>query len=300
MVEMQFDPVKPIDMYRRLFTLTGGVSPTSWHAPPYPSMRASTSDPDDIPPVTRTRPVLGGNIVWASPCPDPYTLVPGFQPPAIGVTPAPNVDGYFAQHWAAAQEVSSNGSHNYSFNPPGGTPGFYRTSWSGSGNWSLYNDHVPTVDVTINGTVIWMFDHGVKFEDRVNINGSLNDLLVIVAKEGGPPSERLAIAFGGSFNATVPLVLVSDAGVGIEHDYNGGQGSTGIYVSVFADNLLLMGPRPSGTNALTLMHPIDAVPDQVNGVVTKLAELGLLPNTQPGFDASLVPLAGTWQELGTN
>jgi hypothetical protein len=140
-------------------------------------------------------------------------------------------------------------------------------------------------------------------------------LLVIVAKaRSGPllPEEpRTGIALEGGFHEPdgsrrCPVILVSDGRVNIENDFDvndSGEWASVMemtYLSVFARNAMVLGPRMQGTSPGTrmmrLVHPTNFVHDLPGGVVHEMVRQGKLPNTQGSILNRLQPIAGTWTE----
>jgi hypothetical protein len=260
-----------------------------------------------------------------------------------GGVPAPDVDGFLAAHWTGATEARSVGQNRYNLSALDSPDSvrFYRTTRL-SGNWSF--DFILSSEqqmkrwdpqVNVSGTVIWMFDKGIRSEGTIHVSGSgsRSDLLVLVAKPGNDPGiyspynpsapdayaynahrslRGAGIALLGSIRSTIPVILVSDGGVLLENrdfgygEYDGDdKTSTSVQcLSVFAKYARVLGPDSDmGTNpnqngpsgARTTL--VRNATDPIDARIDRLSDLGLLPNTAGALKGKLRFLAGSWREV---
>jgi hypothetical protein len=96
----------------------------------------------------------------------------------------------------------------------------------------------------------------------------------------------------------VPTFLISSGRIGIQNiDPNGGDRSSFTnYISMFADRVLVTGPWEVD-EVLTLQHLPSAVEDEAGGLLDRLYDLGVLPNTNAGMRANFQKVTGSWREL---
>jgi len=246
-----------------------------------------------------------------------------------GNVPTPDVNNFLNGHWATATEEDlPGGPKNFDLNAISSpdSVAFFRTTWTG-GDWSLDSPFVSPHNnkwdpqITVHGTAIWMFDHGIRSEGTVKVSGSnnSNDLLVIVAKPGSDPGtlnsgdvasnfhRSLAgagIALLGSITSTIPVILVSSGGVLLENRdlglFANGDDKTSTTVdclSVFAPYARVMGPdNDAGNPAYRLVFTRNAT-DPIDPRIDRLSDLGLLPNTAAGLKGKLGFVAGSWREV---
>ena len=124
--------------------------------------------------------------------------------------------------------------------------------------------------------------------------------LVIVAGMNGPvpntefgayDTDSIGIWFSGGLRADIPVILVSDGKVVLWH-YNNPDGSCAApELSIFAESVGLMGPRPP--HMASLRHPAQGPLN--NHFLPMLQGNGALPNvtSTSGYRLALVP--GTWR-----
>jgi hypothetical protein len=338
-LEAKFNPSRAPSLYKRLFSLSATGMPDS------SGLRVIRNDPAEA--ANQEGNYLGTYLygqLKQNVDNNPDMIFPFGNPPqstlslaSTGGVPAPEVSSFINDHWPAATEVTyPNGPKNFDLNALSApdSVGFFRSSWT-SGNWSFefrlreqpgnnYNKFDP--QVTVHGTAVWLFDKGIVSEGTFNVQGSghSNDLLVLVANPSSDPggfgldglgnSERslmgAGIALLGSINSTIPVILVSNGGVLLEHRDFGlppntppiqddKKSSTVSCLSVFAPYARIMGPDtdmgdPSQPQRLRFFRNTT---DAIDPRIDRLSDLGDLPNTAAGLKGKLRFLAGTWREV---
>ena len=105
------------------------------------------------------------------------------------------------------------------------------------------------------------------------------------------------IWFFGGVQSTIPMVLVSNGYVRIEHynNFTGSDAKTEIpYLSIFAQHAAMGGPEPPQIVRVTHdpLHPFD----QSGGLIDQLCDSGYLPNSS-GLGVTFAGIPGTWKEL---
>ena len=304
LLEARYQPSFTTDLYGRLMTLYGalpqgaGAFDTCLYVQEH-----SYNDPTED---RSQQTVLDGEVWqnntytdWALPVAPLSTL----SFPLFSGVPLPELDSYFAAHFATAVEANGNGqSHHYTLTGIGrrNDVGFYKSTWTG-GDWSLKIDSGSPVTIEVSGVVIWMFDHGFFSTRPVTVEGTVNDMLVMVAKPSTDEDQpNSGISTESSLDSpTVPVVLVTSGRVDLETFANPDLSTTIDFLSIFARNALIMGPRadPNGPpHALTLRHP-SGVSHPANATLEKLYDLGLLPNVATGSGRKLTMEPGTWREV---
>ena len=173
-----------------------------------------------------------------------------------------------------------------------------------SPTWSLYEGmNVDANFIQVSGCVVWLFPRGVWFYQTTEITGvgpAGTNCLVIVAGMNGPvpntefgayDTDSIGIWFSGGLRADIPVILVSDGKVVLWH-YNNPDGSCAApELSIFAESVGLMGPRPP--HMASLRHPAQGPLN--NHFLPMLQGNGALPNvtSTSGYRLALVP--GTWR-----
>lgn len=307
-LETRLEAVRNEDLYRRLLTLSNdldiaAVNPT---VPFYPTMAQTW---------------LTGEL-WKNGNNPSWQAAPGYgaglttQRPGSDVVPTPDVGTYFAQHMAGATVVNSI-SGVYTLDAGVGGTAYFKSV--GAGNWSLEDDNGTTPPSTpprirVRGKVFWLLDHGVRFDRSVTVEPAFGgvplpgDALVIVAGKNyltDPSTEDDAfkgIAFKSGLDTglvPVPLILVSDGIVSIEHKVANATGDSRVkFLSIYADGVYLLGPHGAGGTATSTLR-IEHTPGNpvYENLIDLLYDLGLLPNTSAGVDGTLPPVAGSWRDL---
>lgn len=283
MVEARFTPQQTDDLYRRLFTSA------SYITAPYKSGIDSTVR---LPQTYLNGPTrqVSSDIQWAA--------APGTRPvPEIGPVPMPQAASFISDHWSAAgtQDATDDGAGHYTLTGSilSSQPAFFRPPW---GLDSLY-DNKSSPSITVNGTVVWMFKRGMRFDNVVTIQtgNPLTSRLIIVARGGEldptHTSPSGGIWFFSGFNSPmVPVILVSDDRVVIESSGNPTANTTAPELSVFSNGVFVLGPLAGWAMTLTHDAAMDAVLDQ-------LYDLGVLPNKQAGQGIAFQPVTGSWREV---
>lgn len=305
LLEARYHPSRTTDLYGRLMTLYGALPQGAGAFDTCLYVQEHSYNP---PFEDRSQQTILDGEVWQNNTDTGWALPLSPEPAFVfGGVPLPELDSYFAAHFATAIEADGNGqSHHYT--PTGiGKPndvGFYKSTWTG-GDWGLKIDSgPPPVRITVSGIVIWMFDHGFFSQRPVTVEGTVNDMLVMVAKPSTDPNQHNSgISTSSSLDSPngVPVVLVTSGRVDLEMYEDPDLSATIDFLSIFARNVLIMGPRadPNGNQpqALTLKHPLPGVSHPANATLEKLYDLGLLPNVAPGAGRKLTMEPGTWREV---
>jgi hypothetical protein len=244
------------DYYRRLLTLSGNLIVID--SAPLPS------DPGN--PVHRQT-NLSGEI-------------------RVGGVMQPDVSTYFSQHSSAPQTPDSPpDSKHWELNTGGAQYAFFKTS-SGGAPYSVISRATipadPAITVHVSGGIaIWMLDRGMRADDKVTISGGPGSALVIVAgmtTEGGASNAERGFNLLGGLDSTIPLILVTNGIVGIEHKEQALLESSNMpFTSIYARDAYFMGPYSPPENPFAAQnisyHP------SVNPILDLLGNLGLLPNS---------------------
>ena len=293
----------PVDLYKSLITSTGFVE--------VPDENSSTHKP------CRPQTYLTGLIQLPSAADVSWVndLPASVRPDIRKIEPpSPGLDDYTVggRLWNIAQNVTRPVNGSITLGAPGQVT--YWKSYSQDSNnpdrptYSvLVNSGDPQLSVTVRGTVVWMFDKGFKSELPVEVHGGppnladpptwAPDCLVMVGKECdevfngerfpyGVWFFRHVTTFGG-----VPLILVSDSDIAIEHVESSSDPSTVSFLSAYGRKIRLMGPGPS--NHLALSHPQSAWADSV---IDRISDLGVLPNQPHAVHNKLNLVSDTWLE----
>jgi hypothetical protein len=236
-----------------------------------------------------------------------------------GALPRPDLNTYWSRYGSAEPIVKSNG--DILSLDAGAAPGavkYFREAPPSYSDLPTTQWGVNRSDVTLDvrGIAVWMLNRGVRCAGRVTVRqdppGPGPHALIIVARPNSPqdPDEppEAGIAFVGSatFAAMgyppVPTFLVSDGCVSLEQKKMPSTPSNSYYLSIYANNVVIMGPRGSIANPVNaphmeLKHPISIA---TNTLLDVLYNLGVLPNTTAGQRASFQQKPGRWREIPPN
>ena len=318
-LEAQYAPSGSRSFYRNLMTLSSSdtglfVHRRDWRDPPEP--------PDPWEENWKATYLEGE--VWQNALNNPDVIFPLGDPPhyvsppslRFGGVPDPVVSGYITQHSLAPGTIDvpkQPGSDPYVLNALGDPDSiaFFHTPGP-DGAWSLDMGNIPQPRIKVSGTVLWLLDQGLRVERTLQVEGSgrpqpNNDMLVIV---GGPQTGVLTdpdagIALLGSINSpNVPVILVSDGNVLIEHRDFGGSYPDDNYpsqigcLSIFGRSARIMGPDANYDyvtgSKLVFSHPEN---HPANAIINRLADLEYLPNTAGSLGGKLSLVSGTWREV---
>lgn len=232
------------------------------------------------------------------------------HPITTGSLPDPDVASYFAAHPpATAPPFTEQTGNNHRWAMVASAPysifstpaGLQQDPVKGPYYTAFLEDVGNAPDISVANTAVWLVPHGVRFNGTMSIHAlTPTATLIIVAQHNLDLSDEpdVGIWFFGGLNVDpgVSLFLVSDGKVKVE-DYNEPSTSTtASYLSIFAKDAYIMGPRPGSGHMMTLQNPLSLLPNPVDPVLDALYTLGLLPNTDAGLGAQLQPIAGTWSE----
>jgi hypothetical protein len=157
------------------------------------------------------------------------------------------------------------------------------------------------------GRAIWLLEGGGHFWGHVNVTGPPGSTLIIVATQGSntdisslyPPLPNTGLWFQGGISSDIPLILVSDGTIAIDHYNANAETNTDVdYLSMFAGGVLLKGPR-AGYHLRILHLPSALVPPLTDlDILGPLYENNLLPNSPvSGTSATFTLEPGTWREV---
>lgn len=287
-MQASFTPQQRVDLYSRLVTAAGTLSvPNLGGSAPY----------NNIPRWSQT--YLNG-AAWVGLGSD-TTWLPAKKPAPIvaRATPVPSVADYRAVHWPSATNAPAGKMPGtdlfYEMWAPAGGAAFFRSVAKSGEDYSLL---VAAGKFAVHGTVVWMFDKGFRSEDLVEIHGSgsSEDCLIMVAeKNTEDPAYPIGVwFFGGVKSDSVPVILVSDKEVRLEHSNTATSGAGVNYLSIYAKDVWLMGPvaPPTGSGILTLIHP-QVEPD---AIIDRLNTLNVLPGQTATTRNFFSFVSGSWLE----
>lgn len=202
-------------------------------------------------------------------------FVRGFHRITPGEVARPDLSAYWTDHWSVATEAPRPADSRWFLGARGAVT-FLRSSAPDptDSSCSLLIPPGGLPEVHVSGTVVWMFDRGLRSEQSFIVfgSGAPDDCLILVARPCAPPSDPIGLWFlGGVFPAAVPMILVSDGAVRIEHLDNFAGDSRADYLSIYASSARIMGPIDPGT--LMLSHP----PAASDTVIDRLQLLSVLP-----------------------
>lgn len=310
-VTARFTPQEASNYYRQLLTTSGrvAVDPPESADPGLPAQR--TID-------------LGGRI-WQGTIQSPAdtswrdllrSWAPG--PPILqGSAEVPDLASYFVAHPVGTalpagytREEEPIDLNRYFLTADPAVPTYYRVPAGFNAGACLYDMcNGAIVTVIGRGCVVWELPAGVHFLNPVFIRADVgapghhwdDRCLVIVA--GPDPAEPAhpAIFFEGGLQSDIPLILVSDGAVGIQHINNPGFTNEAGFstvagdLAVFARNVVLRGPRSGTIDHLfmELRHPVNGSLDRT--WVRHLAEHGGLPDLTSASGHELALRPGTWR-----
>jgi hypothetical protein len=315
LVESRFLYTEPTQLYKRLLTLSGGLLLYAMN--------------DDTPPASVLGTTRLSGHVWSN---QPLTNLGYLDPIGTNLTvdnpggtvPTPDAPGFIAQHindpgigdfddfgsgvislatgndadisYFRTQTTSPHATHDIDGN---GTP-----------DYSFFTSSSNTrIVLSGTGTAICLFPHGVRFDPLFEVEGDPRAMLVIVAGDNLSTAEpnQGVILYGGSTSALTQgsalagpgVILVSEKDVTIKHfKENLDLGSTTPYLSIFARNAQLYGPRSSALppQDLTLTHMQGDFRDVPHGRIDWLVSQHVLPNAT-GEVGSLALQHGTWRQI---
>ncbi len=229
----------------------------------------------------------------------------GWQPKAAPIPPAnygvnrryvpvPAVLSFITAKSPGAANVP-HGNPVYNLLGPSGTVTYWRTdNPAPTYPWRFSTYYVNDATINVTGLAVWLLPKGARFDGEVTINGNpASDMLVIVARDGLDQGYNIpcAIWFFGGLRANIPLVLVSDGAVKIEHFNRPGGRTTAPNVSIFANSLLLTGPSVASGNTMNLTYGAGVMDARID----QLMSFGALPNAVSSAPFALRP--GTWRIL---
>jgi hypothetical protein len=228
----------------------------------------------------------------------------------------PDLTTYFVSHAPTAalpagysRDPEPADVNRYFLNANPDVPTYYGTPTAFDAGQCLY-DMCDGAVITVSGRgcVVWELPAGVHFLNppffRTDHGGGhFHDDCCLVIVAGADPAEPThpGIFFEGGFQSDIPLIFVSNVGVGIQHINNPGfYDQTGFSteaaeISVYARDVHLLGPR-SGTMdnlSMSLRHPVAGSLDRV--WIPHLAEYEGLPNLTSASDHELTLRQGTWR-----
>jgi hypothetical protein len=217
----------------------------------------------------------------------------------VGV-PSPDVASFFANHLYAPFTIPINGPAGI-YTVPGvlGQPTFFRPLTPHSPQISVYEAAAfsPAPKIFVTGTCVWLLPNGMRFDRPVDVIGTSDARLVIVAQQMGNASLGKSDGnwtgvwfFAGINSISVPVVLVSDAQISITHSDQTTTSSETNNLSIFGSMVFLQGPKSPKT--MKLHHP-----PQMDAVIDELAAMGALPNVSGGAQSTFKPIPGSWREL---
>jgi hypothetical protein len=280
LLEARFTPHEPVDYYHRLLTLSGDVV-----------VKTNANYPNTPPDVPRFTTLVGE--VWKG-GPGPYPPITTPDPDGTGIPAMPAVSSYLGQYLLGAQPANDPGhSENWTLNASGAPYRFF-TTLNGTRPYSIESTQHPSVNVS--GLAIWLLPRGIRADDKLVVTGSVGAALMIVAgktTDTGIDNQDRGFNLLGGMESSIPVILVTDGIVGIEHKNNTVHGlATMPMVSIYARDAVFMGPD-IGTQ--TLAHPPGG--QLIDQVIDQLYNFGVLPNVSNGVLSRLEREPGTWRDI---
>jgi hypothetical protein len=256
---------------------------------------------------------LGGPVWQGTMPPDTNSWLPILgspRPVGIATDPVtlPAVAQYLAGHTGPMSEDPTNRTYGgityrrYRLYPGTGNVGYFLTpsSMSGDPDFSLCDRTMSQeIMLRVRGCAIWLMPRGIRFDNKVTVVGRSapgGDCLVIVAGRSGTFSydPDAAITFFAGIASDIPVILISDGRVYIQHLNNpAGTNSQVPDLSIYARDVVLTGPRWVSGRTMTLEHRTTGFLD--NYWVPRLANSGFLPNVTSASGRELALLPGTWR-----
>jgi hypothetical protein len=281
-VQAVFDPKKGESPYRNLISSAGNmILETVAGIPP----------PDRARTVFLSGPIYQNDSLTTWRSPDSLANTSANLPPltpSAGV-PTPDVASFIASHPATI--VAENAVQDLI--APANDLAFFVTQGPEDNG---YRVHSHTTQVNVQGYAVWMIDRGVRFENlvRVRKSGTGVAVLVIVAGTKFPRStfpqsieNGNGIFFFAGLDSNIPVILVSDGGILIEHEPSATSDSPCTAgITIFGGFVDLLGPAPG--NQMTLVHTSAS-----NAAADWLQARQALPNS----GAALLFISGSWREL---
>ncbi len=293
MLEASFTPHPALDYYKRLMSLSGGLTfhwvgydltvrtPQTFLTGEVWQNSLDTLTWDPSPPI----PPLGDRPTFVRPAIEP--------PPSV---PAPILDREFrGTNWTVDAVPVPQGDEDhreYKLLAPGSTPAYFKSEAGGQAMSIL--DHWDEPKIKVNGTVIWLLDKGMRFDYGVEVDGPSTAALIIVANKGTHPDDPNAAIwfFGGIDSKNVPVILVADGKVLIEQNFQGATANFKVnYISIYARDVLVIGPKYPGQ--LLLQHK----PDAPGGLIDQLYGEDVLPSAQASPSGRLTRIQGSWHQV---
>lgn len=310
-VTARFTPQEASNYYRQLLTTHGrvAVDPLESADPGLPAQR--TID-------------LSGRI-WQGTIQSPAdtawrdllrSWAPG--PPILqGSAEVPDLASYFLAHpvgtalpagyWSQPSPADEN---HFEFHADPGVPTYYRVPSGFDAGECLYDlCDGAVITVSGRGCVVWELPAGVHFLNPVFIRADVGApghhrddrcLVIVAGPDPGSPTGT-GIFLEGGVQSDIPLVLVSDGRVAIQHINNPGFTNQAGFstladdVAVFARNVVLRGPRSHTLQNLSMELRHLATGSLDRTWVPYLAEHGGLPNLTSASGHELALRPGTWR-----
>lgn len=305
-LEARFRPSTSHDYYKRLFTVARSVF-----------VENVESQPPPLPPIVHpaTQLFLTGqgwqtvvnapvDTAWAN---NQVTWVnpqPHFE--STEAFTVPDIPGYIASHptaYVPSRDASNPNLVKLNFDShPAGTPvAYYRSPANPAGPGSPFNYEEPArVDVTVQGTVVWVLPRGVQFHQQVNIQRKLGPpavLIIVAGPNGGVTDPTGAIHFQGGVNVNggndVYVILATDSKAIIEFaNENNTYDCRLDRLSILCRDLHLQGPRDGIPNrTLRLAHD-----PAMDAIIQSLYADPSSPLPRPAGTAnSLTFVPGSWR-----
>jgi len=295
--EADYIPHQTINWYSRLMTISNSASadltiPLFDSSTPTPRARTQVSLSDSL--------WLGASITgW-----EPGVIVPPPHP-VIPQVPVPAAPLFIASH--SAIQTTPPPAANLTFHaPPDGPPTYWYTDThqSGFSYYDVKDGVAANHQIHVTGRVVWCLPQGVRFDNPVEVisDGDPNACLVIVASngyDGQPVGTRPYDHYGaiwffsGLISSQVPIILVSDGHVKIEAGQVTGATTDVEHLSIFANDVFLMGPTTSPVGPyMTLNYGNRAT---MKSQLDFLFSFGALPNSSAPSSQQLTLRPGTWR-----
>ena len=308
-LEARFRPKQPRDYYKRLFTVARSVTVQNVGGSP-PTQRPA--DQLILSGPSWQQVVSPADTAWAQQVPagSRKTTYGGPHFEYTDAVTLPDLPAYFASRppTTFVPTLIKGGRDSLKFDTHDTTlPVAYYQSPPSEGPGPYTFEDIRSVDISVEGTVVWLIPAGVHFQQQVIISKSGKStrpaVLVIVAGQSGSFDAGINFEGGVSVGNASPglgnqvnVILVTDARILIEFVNEPNTYDCRLNrLSLFCRDLTLMGPQkgpPNPGKVLQLSHD----PTTMAGVIQSLYSDPSDPLPRPaGSASSLTLIRGSWR-----
>ena len=300
-VEGRFKPSLVNNIYAQAITTSGHITVDA----------AANADPSS-PPTDRSHTIDLTGRIWqgGTPVDTSWTLILRSWLPPILTDPVdpPAVAQFLSGHPSpTAAQFIPGPPPRYILDAGPGHPAlayFGVPVGTAASAFSLWDGTSVGPEIQVTGCAVWLFPRGVRFDYQVQVTGhGPDDCLVIVADASGTCTDdsTAGIWFFGGLQANIPVILVADGRIYVQHLNNYDGYSEAPDITLYARDVCLTGP-----NRIPVTHPPPAVPPHMSLThdptgrldtywVPWLAGQGALPNLTSVSGRELTFVPGSWQ-----